>query len=217
MDAKDSYLNRLHQVLTNAGVEHKLVTYQFHYHNAHWEEAVESATAILYRDDTTPRNPWWVMDEYHHVPVWLPNWELDAQLEFFNKRPVEVISVKDFAGHAASEPRVAKKDKTQRRTIVHTPREKKFRALFADGTKRPKSPKSTKTPVAPADTDPLTAKVLSGSPPTASTGSDSRAVALFRNTHGTDYDPGSSTDRAKMNELRRTLLNRGQRLSLRNQ
>ena len=216
-DAKDGYLNHLHEVLASAGVAHKLVTYQFHYLNAYREEAVESASAILYSDDTTPQNPWWVMDEYHHVPVWLPSWELDAQLEFFVKRRVDVISVKEFAGSGATEPRVAKSKRTPQRTFAHTPREKKFRALFAGSEARPKAKKPAKRPVAPAESDPLASKLSSGHATASSGTSDSRAGSLFRTTHGTEFDPGSSVDRNKMAELRRTLLNRSQRISLRTQ
>ncbi len=212
-DAKDGYLNHLHEVLASAGVPHKLVTYQFRYLNVYREESVESATAILYSDDTTPQNPWWVMDDYHHVPVWLPSWELDAQLEFYVKRPVEVISVKEFAGSGATEPRVAKSERTPPRSLAHTAREKKFRALFAGSEARPKTKKPAKRAVAPAESDPLASKLLSGH---AST-SDARAGSLFRTTHGTEFDPGSSVDRNKMAELRRTLLNRSQRISLRTQ
>lgn len=212
VDAKDSYLNRLHQVLQSAGVEHKLVTYSIHIHNVYGEEGIQTATAILYRDETTPRNPWWVMDEYHHVPVWLPSWALDAQLEFFVKAPVDVISVKEFSG-SAPQPAVARVKRTPPQTIVHTPREKKFRALFSGVGTRTRTEKPVKAHIARADSDPLTANVLSGQ----AGASDSKAEAIFRSTHGTQFDPGSSTDRSKMNELRRQLLNRGQRVSLRTQ
>jgi hypothetical protein len=52
---------------------------------------------------------------------------------------------------------------------------------------------------------------------TGSAGADTRAAELFRTTHGTQFDPGSSIDRAKMNGLRRQLLSRSQRVSLRTQ
>lgn len=214
LDAKDGYLNHLHQVLLNAGVEHKVVTYQFRYFNPYREESAETATAILYRDSTTPNHPWWIMDEYHHVPVWLPNWEIDAQLEFFIQRKAEVVSVKDYAGRAVEEPTVATVTRKSRGTIVHTPREKKFRALFAAGTDRSKPRKSPAKP-APVVGHPSTPKTFSVRKGDATV--DSRAVSLFRTAHGTQFDPGSSIDRAKMNELRRQLLNRGQRISLRNQ
>ncbi|MGB8169804.1 MAG: hypothetical protein WCF18_20045 [Chthoniobacteraceae bacterium] len=211
-DAKGGYLNHLHQVLTSAGVAHKLVTYQFRYHNVYREEAVDSATAILYRDDTTPQNPWWVMDEYHHVPTWLPNWELDAQLGFFVQRPVEVLSVKEYAGGSAPEPGIAKNARPAQHSIAHSSRERNFRALFADAIPRSKAEKPARFPAAPAASDPLAATTFSGQG-----SADSRAAVLFRTTHGTAFDPGSSVDRAKMNELRRTLLNRSQRISLRTQ
>lgn len=214
-DAKDSYLNYLHQVLTDAGVAHKLVTYQFRYRNAYHEEAVESATAILYSDATTPRDPWWVMDEYHHVPVWLPSWDLDAQLEFYTKRPVEVISVKEFPGQRDPEPAVASRERTPPRSLAHTAKEKKFRALFADDTTRPKAKKRAPAARPPVESAPLASNLLSGNTTASDGATASRAEMLFRTTHGTEFDPGSSVDRAKMNALRRQLLNRSQRVSLR--
>ncbi len=209
-DGKDGYLNRLHQVLRDAGIAHKVVTYQFRFHNVYREENVQTETAILYSDDTTPRSPWWVMDEYHHVPVWLPNWELDAQIEFFIQRPVEIVSVKDYPA-GAPQPRVATVKRTPQRSVTHTAREKKFRSLFANSGKAPRRERPVTTPAAPVDSDPLTTKVL------ASDTSDSRADSLFRSTHGTAYDPTSSVDRAKMNTLRRQWLNRTQRVSLRSE
>lgn len=215
---KDTYLNHLHQVLQGAGVEHKIVTYQFQYHNAYREEGVQSASAILYRDESTPSSPWWVMDEYHHVPVWLVNGDVDTQLEFFLQRRVEIVSTKNFAGNArAPLTRAATEGWKPHSTLAHSAREKKFRALFTASHTRSKAEKPVRTPVAPADSDPLTATVLSGHAPAAADIADSRAAALFRSSHGTQFDPGSSTDRSKMNELRRQLLNRSQRVSLRTQ
>ena len=212
-DGKDGYLNHLHQVLHHAGVAHKLVTYQFRFHNVYREEGVQTATAILYTDDTTPRSPWWVMDEYHHVPVWLPNWALDAQLEFFIQRPVEIISVKDYPAGHAPEPRLAKVERPPHRSVAHTARAKNFRTLFGNGSKPSHPERPARTPVAPAAADPLTTNVLTG--PSAS--STPAADTLFRSTHGTVFDPTSSVDRAKMNALRHQLLNRAQRVSLRSE
>ena len=213
VDAKDSYLEHLHRVLSGAGVEHQLVTYQFHFHNAYREESVETAKAILYRDETTPRNPWWIMDEFHHVPVWLPNAELKAQLGFFTQQTVEVVTVQQYPA-AGVERRDARTAPAPHRLVTHTAREKKFRALFAAGTTRTKAERSAKAPV---DSDPLTTSVLSEHSAAAGEASDARAAALFRTAHGTQFDPGSSVDRSKMNELRRQLLNRNQRVSLRTQ
>jgi hypothetical protein len=205
-DAKDGYLNHLHQILRAAGVAHKLVTYEFTFHDPYREVGVQTASAILYRDETTPRNPWWIMDEYHHVPVWLPNWDVRGQLEFFTQRPVQVISVKDYAGSGEALSRDAKVERPPRRMAAHTAREKKFRALFTFANAPSKGEKPGKVPTRNAA--PLAA---AGDLP------DFRAAALFRSEHGTQFDPSSSVDRTKMNELRRQLLNRTPRISLRTQ
>lgn len=209
---KDGYINHLHQVLSGAGVPHKIVTFQFHFHNAYREEAVQTATAILYSDDTTPRNPWWAMDEYHHVPVWLPNWTLDAQLEFFVGRPAEILSVKEYAGNGR--PRNAQVAQKKRRTpshaIAQTSKPHKHRSVFSSTTRshsakpRPAKP----APEPQADADPLTATTLTGHP------TDS-AEATFRSMHGTAYNPGSSVDQKKMDELKRYLLTRNKSVQLR--
>jgi hypothetical protein len=208
--AKDNYVNHLHQVLQGLGVEHKVVTYQFSYHNAYHEEAVGTVTAVIYRDETTGANPWWIMDEYHHVPVWLPNWSVDAQLQFFIRRPAEVISIKEYAGSAAPQSRVTRRGPAAERSVAHSSKPRKFRTTFV-GSEAKARPQ--RTAAASVDGDPLTAPILSGS----STAVDSRADAAFRAKHGTDFDPTSSIDRAKMNALRRQLLNRSQspRLGLR--
>lgn len=205
--AKDGYINHLHRVLTDAGIAHKVVTYQFHFHNVYREEGVQTATAVLYRDETTPRNPWWVMDEYHHVPVWLPNWALDAQLEFFIQRPVEVLAVKEYAVVAARLPRLAvathqpavasAAKHPQHRPMAHAPKVKKHRTLFVSVT-RSHSARTAKPPVAKTDSDPLTATSLTGHSTSAS-------------------DSGSSVDREKVNEVRQQLLNRNQGVKLRSE
>jgi hypothetical protein len=200
---KSGYLQYLHQVLSGAGVEHKVVTYQFHFLNTFHEEAIETATAIVYRDETTPRHPWWIMDENHNVPVWLPNWALDAQIEFFIHHKAEVVTSREYASRGPAQTRFAAADgKSPRSLIAHTPKAPKTRALFASSTTQPRTRRSA----APAEREPLSASVATA---------DSRATALFRTAHGTAFDPGSSIDRQKMNELRRQLLSRGQKVRLR--
>src|SRR5438552_439092 len=71
-DPSAAYAEHLSGVLKSANVEHKVVTYQFHYRTALREEAVATRTAVLYRDDHNPSNPWWLTDERLNKPVWLP-------------------------------------------------------------------------------------------------------------------------------------------------
>jgi hypothetical protein len=190
---KEGYINHLHQVLSNAGVEHKVVTFLFRYHSVSREESVETATAVIYRDETTPRNPWWVMDEYHHVPTWLPNGELDTQLGFFMKRKVEIIEVKEYGARTSDFRASAPRQFAQGRKPSRV------------GITQSASPRSAAPRHAVART--------SGS----ASAEDSRNQALFRSTHGTAFDPGSSVDRAKMAALRRQLLSRNHHVGLRSE
>jgi hypothetical protein len=210
--AKDGYLQHLHRVLSDAGVEHKIVTYQIHFHNVYREEAVDTATAILYRDETTPRDPWWVMDEYHNVPVWLPSWALDAQLEFFTKQEVTVISVKEYAGGGAHQPRVSGQPRSPRRLIASVSKPHKQRTPFAVGITKSHAAPRAKAPATQPSTDPLNALTLGGH---SAQNSDPHTDSLFRSVHGTAFDPGSSVDRQKMDELKRRLLNRNRSVQLR--
>ncbi|HYR57116.1 MAG TPA: hypothetical protein VEO95_00745, partial [Chthoniobacteraceae bacterium] len=145
------------------------------------------------------------MDEYHNVPVWLPNWALDQQLEFFIQRPVDVLAVKEYAVAAPHQARIAvvlhkavvASAAKHHRPIAITPRVKKHRSVFLSTT-RSHSARSAKPPVAKAGADPLTATSLTGRP----AGSGDRGS-----------DSGNSADKA--NEVRQQLLNRNQSVKLR--
>src|SRR5215213_2792355 len=71
-DASAAYAEHLSGVLKSANVQHKIVTYEYRYRTALREEAVGTRSAVLYRDETNPRNPWWLSDERLSKPVWLP-------------------------------------------------------------------------------------------------------------------------------------------------
>src|SRR5688572_28636460 len=71
-DPSGVYAEQLSSVLRTAGVEHRVVTYQFRYHTRLREEAVGTRTAVIYRDDSNPANPWWLMDDRAKNPVWVP-------------------------------------------------------------------------------------------------------------------------------------------------
>ena len=68
-DPSATYAEHLSDTLKAAKVEHKIVTYEYRYRTALREEAVGTRTAVIYRDDSDPRNPWWLMDERVSKPV----------------------------------------------------------------------------------------------------------------------------------------------------
>jgi hypothetical protein len=101
-DPSSFYAEKLHAVLLDQGVEHFVVTYQYHYYTSHYEEALSTRTAVVYRDDTNPRYPWWLKDDRTATPVWLPEGDLDKQLSFYCRRPAHVIEAKHYLVHGGS-------------------------------------------------------------------------------------------------------------------
>jgi len=101
-DPSASYADKLHQVLLDQGVEHIVVTYQFHYYSNHYDEALGTRTAVVYRDHADENFPWWLKDDRLASPFWLPNGDLDKQISFYAHRPVEILEKKVYPAHGAN-------------------------------------------------------------------------------------------------------------------
>ena len=99
-DPSLAYAAHLHRVLAAEGVEHRVVTYQFHYRTLLREESIGSRTAVIYRDDTDPAHPWWLTDERLSRPIWLPNGSVEKQVAFTCRNRVEIVRLRDFSGGA---------------------------------------------------------------------------------------------------------------------
>jgi hypothetical protein len=102
LDPSKAYAKELHRSLAKENVEHKVVTYQYRYKTRLREEAVGVATAVVYKDETNPKNPWWIMDERLAKPVWLPNDALEKQVSFYLRRDAEIVEQHDFPTADAS-------------------------------------------------------------------------------------------------------------------
>ena len=100
-DDSAAYAEKLHRVLLEQGVEHIIVIYQFHYYTSHYEEALCTRTAVVYRDDVNPHYPWWLKDDRISTPFWLPNGDLNHQLSFYCQRPAEVIEQHAYPAHGS--------------------------------------------------------------------------------------------------------------------
>ena len=92
------YAGELHRTLKEAGVPHKVVTFDFSYQGALHPFANTQRTAVIYQDSTSPRHPWWIMDRTLDRPVWLPEGTVENQVRFYLRRPAEIVSVSNFAG-----------------------------------------------------------------------------------------------------------------------
>ena len=94
-DTSKIYAEGLHRELLAAGIEHKVVTYEYTYRANLRSEATGERTVVIYRDDVNPKYPWWVKDERRGRPLWLPNGSVEEQLEFYAGRDVEIVSTSD--------------------------------------------------------------------------------------------------------------------------
>jgi len=92
-DPSATYAEHMSGVLKSSGVQHKIVTYEFRYRTRLREDAMDTRTAVLYRDEAGGRNPWWLVDNVSRTPVWLPGENVEKQLEFYLHRPATVLTV----------------------------------------------------------------------------------------------------------------------------
>ena len=162
-DSSKQYADGLHREFKADRVEHKVVTYQYRYSSRLRDDATAERTAVIYRDETNPKYPWWLKDETSNRPVWLPNGSVEQQLRFYIGRDVEIID--PGHGNGIEDKQIARP---------------KMRHRHAEYIAPPRS----------------------GEP-----------GAIFRETHGTAFNPASAVDREKMNALLRV---RNATVSLRN-
>jgi hypothetical protein len=284
-DPSNAYAAKLHHAFAEHGIEHKVVTYQYRYTTHLREEAVGTRTAVVYRDNSDPKYPWWVKDDRLNTPVWLPNGTLDKQISFYLRRPAEVIEQKEYPAQGgvsktvvafakpkapaprplfAEKPVVIAKITPIKKAPAPAPEpqpvEKKV--VLAPAPKpvekkvepapAPEKPIAKKAPAyesivqrvaalpklvikpffqAPDPAPPVVAETESLSPPSSPAPHpavswtppatldpveqakdpaprDAGLEKLFRTRHGTPYDPTSSLDRRKMEQLKHTVASR---------
>ena len=210
-DPGEAYTNKLHKMLTAEKVQHKVVTYQYRYETRMRDQAVGTHSAVLYKDDSNPQNPWWLMDERLGKPVWLPGQDVNQQVAFYLRRQAQVVEQKEFTGgepQAAGtmiakntpvvppgEPAVTRIAKVKKAPVRET----------AVAQAAPPAPQPEAAPfVRPARFAPATHEVTI--PFTNPAPGDSRYDDVFRRAHGTDYDPASPIDRRKMETIKHALL-----------
>jgi hypothetical protein len=177
-----AYAAKLHRVLKAASVEHRVVTYEYHYttHFFH-EDVVETHTAVVYRDDNDPSNPWWLMEDRLGKPVWVSGENLEDQLAFYIRNQensvnekVNVVNEKDFPANGDHKDTLA---------IAHSATGYKYAGASQPVRFRFK-PAPNYFEIAAALPQPAAQKRKYG--------------ALFRSVYGRAYHPSSAVDRRKM-------------------
>lgn len=192
-DPSSYYAEKLHAVLVDQGVEHYVVTYQYHYYTNHYEEAVGTRTAVVYRDNDSPGYPWWLKDDRTALPVWLPAGELAKQISFYCRRQAEVIEQKYYPAHGSGKAMVPPKRSAQlvqfHGNVAQRPPQPQTRVHVAERAQ----PALKNVEAKPVETKSSFAMLKE------------RLEKLFRFRNGTDYDPASSVDRRKMEQLKHGL------------
>lgn len=179
-DASTAYAAKLHGVLKGDSVEHKVVTYQYHYTTPLREEAVGTHTAVIYRDNSNQQNPWWLMEDRLQKPVWLPGEDLQRQVAFYLHHKADVVEQKSF--HAGGS------DDKQMVAVSAPP---------SNGSNRTGASRLAHFRSKPA---PSYYELAAAIPSSAARNNSS--AGLFRAVHGTNYDPSSALDRRKMDLLK---------------
>lgn len=177
-DPSAYYAGKLHAVLLEQGIEHYVVTYQYHYYSNHYEEAVAKRTAVVYRDNANAQHPWWLMDDRRATPFWLPQGDLDQQLSFYCGRKAVVIEKRHYParGEGGKVVLPAKRSAQQvqfRGSVAQRPPLPQPRVHVAERTQATQ---------------------------------EARLEMLFYSRNGTVYDPMSPIDRRKMEQLRHGLV-----------
>ncbi len=210
-DPSARYAEHVSGVLKTANVEHKIVTYEYRYRTALREEAIGTRTAVLYRDDRNPNNPWWLTDERLFKPVWVPGEDENRQVSFYLHRPASVVSTRvigDGEGKriigAPGTPTPAERMVARLDPVKKTERSRNW---FG----RPTGPQAETRLIASAVRKPAAIRANRLRPASALLNGDLRYAALFRARHGTAFDRASTTDRRKMEDL---LLTNGRRSAL---
>lgn len=225
-DPSQAYAAELSARLAAANVEHKVVTYQFRYRTHLREEAIGTRTAVVYRDETRPANPWWLMEERLYQPVWLPSTDLDRQISFYLRDRAEVVETRDIPGGGGGAHKVMLATRRDVPTLVAgAPRTVRrpsllvaFRASPARGGQL-RSSVSTMVENGLAERERwFRAARFAGAagagnlshadlPPKG----DALVSSVFYARHGTAFDPLSPIDRRKMRQLRQARVVRGEK------
>jgi hypothetical protein len=191
-DPSTAYAEEVSAVLKTAGVEHKVVTYQFRYRTALREDAITTRTAVVYRDGSDSGNPWWLAEHRLRLPKWLPGNDLGRQITFHVHGPAEVLTIdgdekndgKKVIGSEDGAVQIARRTPNKRPSQPGW-----FQQLFARHT-----PAQRSTGARPARLSPARVVQSSGVPGT-------QLLARFRARHGTAFDPSSIADRIKLEAL----------------
>lgn len=120
-DPSRAFAGDLHRVLLHEGVPHIVVTYNYH-HGQRFLEPAGTRTAVIYEDNSNPSSPWWLKDDELPQALWLPNGDVESQLRFYVRGPVQVVESTAYliGDKTASAPPIPRAPEPQRPSAVTT-------------------------------------------------------------------------------------------------
>ncbi len=115
--ARPGTVEKLHTLLSQRGVEHKIVQFRYDVAERPMVAPVSSRifvlgetplaflpkrsarrerTGIIYKDDQHRGEPWWYVDAETSRAIWLPSGDVESQVSFAMHRRIEMLRVQEF-------------------------------------------------------------------------------------------------------------------------
>jgi hypothetical protein len=96
----EAYAQSVHELLDANGIENQIVTFtiaaDYGFGESQMAAARQTRSAVIYRNEKSPEHPWWLMDNMHNAPVWLPDEPIAQQVQFAEQEfGVSVVAVNE--------------------------------------------------------------------------------------------------------------------------
>ncbi len=92
-EQSEAYARGVSSELTRHGIKNELVTFRYSVADDYNRSKVITRTSVIYRDETRPRYPWWLVDNLVRLPVWLPNGSVSEQVHFVTRYQPEILAL----------------------------------------------------------------------------------------------------------------------------
>ena len=208
-EAPEDHSSSVHSALAAHGVEHKVVTFAPITSGSSPSFRQGARSVVIYRDESDPRQPWWLAGERLERPVWLPNGTVEEQVRFYVRGRVEVLKVDEFpASGGRAEPALTRSTAPTKRRPVAISRLELRETSASDEPRRIEPATRNRSrwyrycPVLRLFDWVRPEPRAASSSPAANAIETPDYEKLFEAKHKTRFDPGSAVDRRKMDALR---------------
>ena len=96
----EAYAKNASGELAQRGIRNKIVTFRYTVEDGSQGVAAITRSCVIYRDESRPKYPWWMIDNMTRVPIWLPNGSVAEQVHFATRHDSEIVALSDMSGKA---------------------------------------------------------------------------------------------------------------------